>query len=164
MPGDLYKPEYAEQARKLCLLGHVDTELATFFKVTVRTLHNWKKNHPEFSEAINDGKQKPDAEVAAALYKSCVGYEWTEQQPIKIRKVEYNAEGKRISETEEIVMVEVRRFIPSSPVASFFWLKNRRSINWRNQPLEGTGDASEGIRELAAAIRASPRSDPQTVN
>lgn len=43
-----YKPEYAEQARKLCLLGHTDAELASFFEVSEQTINAWKHAHPDF--------------------------------------------------------------------------------------------------------------------
>lgn len=48
---NLYKDEYCEQARKLCRLGAIDTELAEFFGVTVTTLNNWKIEHPDFDRA-----------------------------------------------------------------------------------------------------------------
>lgn len=47
-----YKPEYAEQARKLCLLGHTDAELASFFDVSEQTINAWKHAHPDFLESI----------------------------------------------------------------------------------------------------------------
>ena len=45
------KRAYAEQARKLCLLG-TDAELADFFEVSESTINNWKFDYPEFSESI----------------------------------------------------------------------------------------------------------------
>lgn len=38
-----YKEEYTAQARKLCLLGHTDKDLADFFEVTFQTINNWKQ-------------------------------------------------------------------------------------------------------------------------
>lgn len=43
-----YKAEYAEQARKLCLLGATNEELAAFFEVGITTLERWIKAHKEF--------------------------------------------------------------------------------------------------------------------
>jgi hypothetical protein len=37
-----FKPEYIEQARKLCKFGHTDPELAEFFGVHLQTINNWK--------------------------------------------------------------------------------------------------------------------------
>ena len=50
-----YKPEYAEQARKLCLLGATDKELADFFGCNEATINNWKARRPDFLESIKEG-------------------------------------------------------------------------------------------------------------
>lgn len=47
-----YQEAYAEQARKLCLLGYTDAELADFFEVSESTINKWKLDYPEFSESI----------------------------------------------------------------------------------------------------------------
>ena len=70
----LYREEFAEQARKLCLLGATDQELADFFEIDVRTIYDWKRTKPEFSQAIARGKMLADAEVAAKLYERACGY------------------------------------------------------------------------------------------
>ena len=43
-----YLPAHNEQARKLCLLGYTDDQLADFFNVAVSTLTNWKKTKKGF--------------------------------------------------------------------------------------------------------------------
>lgn len=56
-----YKPEYVEQARKLCLLGATDYELADFFGIDTRTIGEWRGEHAEFAEqskAIPDWQEK----------------------------------------------------------------------------------------------------------
>jgi hypothetical protein len=73
-PSD-YKPEYADQARKLCLLGATDKELAEFFNVVESTINLWKKEHPEFSESIKAGKDVADTLVVERLYARATGYE-----------------------------------------------------------------------------------------
>lgn len=47
-----YQEAYAEQARKLCLLGYTDAELADFFEVSESTINKWKLDYPKFSESI----------------------------------------------------------------------------------------------------------------
>lgn len=47
-----YQEAYAEQARKLCLLGYTDAELADFFEVSESTINKWKLDYPEFSESL----------------------------------------------------------------------------------------------------------------
>ncbi|PHM57014.1 terminase [Xenorhabdus sp. KK7.4] len=73
-----YQEAYAEQARKLCLLGYTDKELADFFEVSESTLNNWKHDHPGFLESLKKGKQVADGEVAAKLFHRATGYEHAE--------------------------------------------------------------------------------------
>jgi len=69
-----YRDDYPDQAKRLCLLGYTDKELAEFFKVCESTINNWKHDHPEFLESIKDGKENADCEVVESLYeKACDG-------------------------------------------------------------------------------------------
>lgn len=69
-----YQEAYAEQARKLCLLGYTDAELADFFEVSESTINKWKLDYPEFSESIKKGKAVADAEVSDRLYQRAMGF------------------------------------------------------------------------------------------
>ncbi|TKS55040.1 hypothetical protein E4582_09885 [Luteimonas yindakuii] len=68
-----FQPAYAEQARKLAMLGLSDAKIAEFFAVAESTLHLWKTRHGEFSECLAAGKVQADADVAAALYRTALG-------------------------------------------------------------------------------------------
>src|SRR3990170_280949 len=78
-----YQEEFAEQARKLCLLGATDGELADFFEVCEATINNWKHEHPGFLESIRAGKIKADAEVADSLYRRATGEEIQLEKVVK---------------------------------------------------------------------------------
>lgn len=114
-----YRKEYAEQARKLCLLGATDMELAGFFNVAKSTINLWKKKYPEFSDSLKKGKAVADAEVVESLYKRAIGIEYTEK---KVR-----IDGKK--EIKEIT----KRLIPPDPTSAIFWLKNRQKEKWRDK-------------------------------
>jgi len=58
-----YKKEFAEQARKLCLKGFTDAEMADFFCVQEQTINNWKIAHVEFLESLKAGKRYSDDKV-----------------------------------------------------------------------------------------------------
>ena len=62
-----YREEYAEQARKLCLLGATNAELADFFDVTTQTINNWATRHKPFFDARKEGKDAADARVEQSL-------------------------------------------------------------------------------------------------
>ncbi|QES94394.1 terminase [Empedobacter brevis] len=121
----LYKTEYNEQARKLCLLGATDAELGDFFNVTETTINNWKIDFPEFFESIKKGKEYADANVANKLYNRALGYEHEED---KI----FNDQGVPL-------IVPTIKHYPPDTAAAIFWLKNRQPAKWREkQEVEAT--------------------------
>jgi hypothetical protein len=115
-----YKPEYAEQARKICQLGATDQQLADFFEVSCSTLNLWKIEHPEFSESLKLGKELPDSKVEHSLYMRAVGYSHPEDD---IRVIE-----------NQIVVTPTIKHYPPDTTACIFWLKNRRPDLWRANP------------------------------
>jgi len=119
-----YREEYNEQARKLCLLGATDTDLADFFNVNADTIYEWKKVHEKFSESINEGKIFADMEVAEALYKGTRDRIVVEQQAFKIKVGQYE---------EKVEVVDIEKVIPADFRNQQFWLKNRSPKNWRDR-------------------------------
>ncbi|MEE3504847.1 terminase [Pseudomonas sp. 10C3] len=123
-----YRAEFAEQARKLCLLGATDDELADFFEVVVTTIDNWKRDHKEFLGALKKGKALADAEVAHKLFHRATGYEHAE---VDIKVID-----------SQIVMTDLVKHYPPDTTAAIFWLKNRQKEKWRDKidhGLEGPG-------------------------
>lgn len=114
-----YKPEYAEQARKLCLLGATDEEMADFFEIAKSTLNEWKHEFPEFSDSIKKGKLLADANVADRLYQRAMGYEAPD---VDIRVVE-----------GQIIETPLTKYYPPDTPAAIFWLKNRQRAKWRDK-------------------------------
>jgi cell fate (sporulation/competence/biofilm development) regulator YmcA (YheA/YmcA/DUF963 family) len=114
-----YKAEYAEQARKLCLLGATDKELADFFEVSEQTINAWKSAHATFLESVKKGKQQADADVVDRLYQRAMGYEHPE---VDIRVV-----------NGEIVETPITKIYAPDTTAAIFWLKNRQRAKWRDR-------------------------------
>lgn len=115
-----YRPEFADQARKLCLLGAKDEELAAFFEVSESTINNWKQAHPAFLESIRAGKVKADAEVADSLYRRATG------EHVEIQKLVKKAGGSYEA-------MKVMQYVPGDPTAAYKWLLNRRRSDWTDQ-------------------------------
>lgn len=136
----LYRPEYAEQAYKLCLLGATDTEMADIFGVEESTLNNWKNAHPEFLESITRGKTIADANVAEKLYHRALGYSHPEVH---------------VSSYEGAITLTplVKHYPPDTPAASL-WLRNRQSRKWRDKTeQENTTTMTVNVSETEAARR-----------
>ena len=114
-----YQEAYAEQARKLCLLGSTDAELADFFEVSESTINKWKLDYPKFSESIKKGKAVADAEVSDRLYQRAMGFVAPD---IDIRVIE-----------NRIVETPLEKYYPPDTTAAIFWLKNRQKDKWRDK-------------------------------
>jgi hypothetical protein len=122
MPGGrpkLYKPEYVEQAAKLCLLGATDMQLADFFGVCEKTLNTWKLTYPEFLQSLKVTKEEADTAVERSLYRKALGYEFDSEKVFQF-------EGG-------VVRAPIREIVPPSDTACIFWLKNRKSKEWRDK-------------------------------
>ena len=131
-----YKEEYVGQALKLCQLGATDQELADFFEVEVRTIYRWRNDHDEFCHATKAGKEMADDRVERSLYQKAVGYE---QDEVKI----FMPAGALAP-----VYAPFRAKIAPDTTAAIFWLKNRRSQDWRDrQQIEHSGSVASVVIE-----------------
>lgn len=127
-----FRGEFVEQTQKLCALGATDQEIADFFDVSPRTLNRWKTTLPEFVGALRRGKDIADDRVVDSLYHRSIPREIEEEQAIKLKKVTYGENGKRVLEEERVEIVKVRKQVPADTTAIIFWLKNRRPNDWRD--------------------------------
>lgn len=136
-----YRPEYVEQAKKLCALGATDAQLADFFDVAVSTVALWKVQYENFSDALKLPKASADDAVEQSLYRRALGYECDE---VDIRAI-----------NGEVVLTPIRRRYPPDVVACIFWLKNRRPDQWREKRDDGESLSSEEAARLAQDAVAS---------
>mgnify|MGYP000147356689 CR=1 FL=1 len=114
-----YQEQYNDQARKLCLMGYTDKQLADFFNISESTLNNWKHDFPLFLESLNAGKVVADAEVTASLYERAKGYS--------------HVETKVFCSNGDIVTHEVNKIYPPDPMSIKYWLNNRQPERWREK-------------------------------
>lgn len=114
-----YKQEYAEQARKLCLLGATDAKLADFFEVDEATINRWKHDFPEFCKSLKAGKIQADAEIAESLFNRAKGYVAPD---LDIKMYE-----------GEIIETPYMKHYPPDATSMIFWLKNRQPDLWREK-------------------------------
>jgi len=127
-----FKPEYTEQVEKLCRLGYTDKDLASFFNVSINTIHNWKKRHPDFFLALLKGKQEADSKVAEALYRNAIGFDYYENHPVKLKRKIFDDNGKVISTEEHVQVVSLKKHSRPDTTAQIYHLKNRRPDLWRD--------------------------------
>ena len=133
-----YDPKFAEQGRKLCLLGATQADLAQFFGITVDRLITWERKYKEFRDALELGRAQADAEVADRLFRRALGYK---------RKTQ-----KAFQHQGQPVVVDIEEELPPDTIAGIFWLKNRRRENWRDRH-EHEVNPSEGLIGILSSLR-----------
>src|SRR5258706_16428035 len=105
-----YRPEFVDQAAKLCELGATDVEVADFFGVAIRTVADWKTRYPEFLHALKAGKDSANDRVERSLYLRATGYTFDSEE-IFLPK-----------DSRTPVRVPVRKHVPPDVTACIFWL------------------------------------------
>lgn len=134
-----FKPEFVEQAKKLCALGGATApDLATFFAVSVSTIKLWQVQHKAFSDALKVGKATADKLVEQSLFRRAIGYEHDETD---IRTI-----------GTKLVKTPVRKHYPPDTTACIFWLKNRKPGEWRDKQAVEV-EAGAGLAEAILAAR-----------
>ena len=128
-----YNQKFASIAKRFALLGLTNDEMADALDIARSTFYEWLKAYPEFSDAIQSGKDSADAKVAQSLYHRAKGYKTTETD-VKV------IDGK-------IVLTELQKNYPPDPASMIFWLRNRQPKLWRNKP-----DAPDQDHERSVTI------------
>ena len=120
--------------------GLTDKEVAEEFGVAVRTVHRWKKTHPEFLKALIETKATLDSRVELSLYRVAIGYRYTE--------VEVTLEDGEVTKR-----IEREREVPPNVAAIRLWLTNRDAANWRDkQDVNVTGDLVINLRSVDMGV------------
>jgi hypothetical protein len=137
-----FRPELAQFASRLCLLGLTDQQLSDCLGISAETLYAWKISYPEFREAIARGKLEADALVAESLYRRAIGYEHERAQVF---------EGT--PETGPIVVRYIEH-LPPDVRAARLWLSNRQPGRWRERP---KAEANHTLEQRLAQMTSEER-------
>lgn len=127
-----YQDAFPEIARRLCLLGLSDAEIAAFFGVRAETIIDWDAAHPEFRQVRAGARDLADANVAARLYQRAMGYEHPETHIAVSQGV--------------AIQTPTTRVYPPDTDAARWWLKNRQPQRWRDRTeVETSGTVQLGV-------------------
>ena len=148
MPGrgrpTLYKPENGELARKFCMLGATNDELADCFEVAGSTIDEWIATIPEFAEGVRQGRDVADAAVVQKLYSRAMGYSYETKKVFIYRG--------------QPVTVDHTVHCPPDIQACMFWLRNRRRQDWLVRAEPRREEEQEEEFDLARALDAAGES------
>lgn len=99
--------------------GLTDEQIAYNVGIRRPTLYEWKKSHPDISDALKKGKEVVDREVESALLKRAKGF--------------IAEDVTETTDDEGTITKTVRREVPPDTTAAIFWLKNRKPDEWRDR-------------------------------
>lgn len=96
--------------------GLTDEQIARNLGVSKHTLIKWKKNIPDFLDAIKKGKEVSDYKLENALHKRAVGYYYEEE-----------------TVTNKGEVVKIKKYEHANPTSLIFALKNRLPHKYRDK-------------------------------
>ena len=160
-----YKDDYPRMAEVACAEGgFTDLKLSLLFNVAKSTINEWKKNYPEFKEALKRGKDLFDTTVVEkAFLKRCTGFTYNEttREP-QITKV-LKGDGTEEEKYKMVVTKRVRKMVVPDAKGCMDWLTNRAPDRWKkSKHVEITGQGGGPIRtESMVAVPSGPMSIEQ---
>lgn len=128
-----FTKEIKKQIKFLALKGFTEQEMADALLIDRSTLTKWKQKNPKFFTTLKDWKAEADSKVEKSLFERAQGFTTTETKTIS---------GKDGEEGQTIVTEKQN---PPDSTACIFWLKNRKSKEWRDK-IEHGGDLNLTIK------------------
>ena len=113
--------------------------------ISEETFHKWKREKSEFSESIGSAMAIPDRKVENALYRTAVGFQYTE---IEFKGVQVGEKVKHIP------IKKIRKKVLPNVAAQKFILTNRNPKEWKDkQETELSGEVKVKIERVVTDER-----------
>ena len=127
-----YMKEHPRIAFEFALLGLSDERIAAAMGIDVTTFYVWAKDKEGFSQALVDGRERADREVANAMFKRATGFKYT-----AVKIFHTKDDGPVYAPYEE--------YMPPDVNAGKYWLSIRRG----RQRKDGWDAIAEGSENAA---------------
>lgn len=131
---------YLEDIKAWLENGNTEESIAKSLRIAYSTFRDYKKEHKELKDVVDEGRRTADIAVQNSLFERCIGGPREVQKAIKLRTVIYK-DGKRISETERISYAKETVYVPADTKAIIFWLTNRKREDWKEKIAAAMTDA-----------------------
>lgn len=117
--------------------GLTDLQMMENLRISSQLFYRWKREHPEFAEALRKGKDIVDRQVEKKLFDKAMGYEFVEEtkEPFLIT----DKQGRPVLDKDGNEQYEMRvtksvtKHIAPDNTSIIFWLKNRKPEQWRDK-------------------------------
>jgi len=133
-----YNDEVLEQIKAWARDGLTEKEMCRKIGIDERTFTKWKHKYSLLVPALKENKEAVDDSVEVSLLKRARGYDYDEVTEI---------DGP-LGFTRKVV----KKHVPPSEVACFFWLQNRRRDKWRKKHEIDLND-NGNMQELINAVK-----------
>jgi len=150
-PPTKYNDDYPRMAKIACEEGGLtDIGIAKLFNVCKATITIWKREYPEFKEAVRAGKEFFDTQyVEKALLKRAIGYSYSEVVQ------EADDDGNLV------ITRKLRKHLAGDVKAQVFWLRNRSRKRWPDtQKFDSNVNVGLTHEELLDQLEESPSNNP----
>jgi hypothetical protein len=111
-----YCTDFADIACRLKAADFTDQDVAYALGVSLQTVQGWKRKHPGFKRACEDGRREQKKRIIAKAMKQALGYEFTDRNV----KTIYDAKGNVIKREES----EFQKHNPGNERLLVFLLTN----------------------------------------
>lgn len=132
-----------ENIKKWSKDGLTMAQMAHNLGIAPSTFYKYKSGIAEFKETVKKGREEAIKQLENAMYKNALGYEIKVKRYAKLKRCEYNENGKKKKEWEELVEYEDTEIVKADTTAAIFLLKNwakyanePRAIDVREKEME----------------------------
>ena len=129
------------------------SDIAALMGISASTFYKWKNEYEEIADAFEEGRKALDERVENAFFDMCTGFHVKVKKTFKLKRKEFNENGKVIAEYEELVEAEDEEYVPPSVAAQKFYLCNRMPDRYRPENavlLPGDDEGITGVVEMPA--------------
>ena len=147
---DVQVKPHLEEIRKAVEAGATVEEIAEGLGIAVSTLHKYKAEKKELSDAFVRGRKEVVFEIKAALLKKALGFEYEEEKSV----------AKHLPDGSAAIVVTVesyKKYCPPSETAAAMLLRNYDE-NWRDND-RANADIKKQEADLKKAIAKATNFD-----
>ena len=121
--------------------GLTNEQIASNIGINPKTLYEWKYKESKISDTLKKAREIVDYEVENALLKRALGY------TIQISEEKLDKDGCKHTLIRDV-------HIPADTTAQIFWLKNRKTLQWRDKvDVETNKEQLTKVEELLNKIK-----------
>lgn len=135
--------------------GDTDKEIAKKLGISYSTYRKYKANSVALKGRIATAKDKQIQEVEKSLFKKCLGFNYYEEVPTKVKEEVLAEDGQTVLIKERVEVTQVKKYSPPDLNAQKYFLNNRNKAKWKDDPNKVENDKKNTkLREKEIEYRA----------